>query len=58
MCLTSSTAISSTVTSIENGSASSENPLFQNPPRLSLSSEKSDIYFLFSLSSKRLKSAL
>ncbi|KAI0527038.1 hypothetical protein KFK09_002634 [Dendrobium nobile] len=58
MCLTSSTAISSTVTSIENGSASSENPLFHKCPRLSLSS---DIYFYFSdfsLSSKRLKSAL
>ncbi|KAI0510176.1 hypothetical protein KFK09_010776 [Dendrobium nobile] len=38
MCLTSSTAISSTVTSIENGSASSENPLFHKCPRLSLSS--------------------
>ncbi|KAI0488111.1 hypothetical protein KFK09_001570 [Dendrobium nobile] len=58
MCLTSSTAISSTVTSIENGSASSENPLLHKSPRLSLSSADIFVFNDFLSPQNDLKSAL
>ncbi|KAI0501305.1 hypothetical protein KFK09_016249 [Dendrobium nobile] len=58
MCLTLRTAISRTVSSDENGSASSENQLFPNFSRLSLSS--ADIFVLFHFLSppNELKTAL